>query len=300
MLVWLPPGAGAAILGPLPAPLTCAPFGTGDLAEVEVVVLVPPQRDEFAAALPALTGLRVVQLLTSGVDWVPPLPGTVRLCNSGDVHSGPVAEWVLGAVLAMRRGLVDAARRTGWDGGADSVYGVTRGADDLADAHVLVIGYGSVGRAVGARLTPFGARVTGLRRSGPRTLGHLPELLPTADVVVLSTPLTPETAGLADARFLAAMRPGALLVNASHGGVVDTDALVGAVAGGLVRAVLDVTDPQPLPAGHPLWTLPGALVTPHLAGPVARWRARAWALVGGQLRRYAAGQPLLHVRTHGY
>ncbi|GAA3191106.1 NAD(P)-dependent oxidoreductase [Dactylosporangium siamense] len=300
MLVWLPPDLAPADLGPLPETVRPAGFGTGDPAGVEVVVLAPPQRGDFAARLPELTGLRLVQTLNAGIDWVPALPAGVTLCNSGDVHSGPVAEWIVGVILAMRRRLVDFARRSDWDGAANTAFSAAAGTDDLADATVLVVGYGSIGRALHARLTPFGAHVVGVRRGGPDTLADLPALLPAADVVVLLVPQTAQTTGLVDAAFLARMRPGALLVNAARGGLVDTAALLAAVRAGHVRAALDVTDPEPLPAGHPLWAEPGVLVTPHTAGSVSRWRQRAARLVGAQLRRYAAGEPLDHRREAGY
>jgi phosphoglycerate dehydrogenase-like enzyme len=93
------------------------------------------------------------------------------------------------------------------------------------------------------------------------------------------------------------MKPGALLVNAARGGLVDTEALLERLRAGRVRAALDVTDPEPLPDGHPLWSAPGVLITPHVAGAPIRWRARAYRFVGDQLRRYAAGEPLRNVRA---
>jgi len=137
------------------------------------------------------------------------------------------------------------------------------------------------------------------RRPGVSTVDALPRLLPAADVVVLLLPLTPETDGIADGRFLDQMKSGALLVNAARGRLVDTEALLEGLRAGRVRAALDVTDPEPLADGHPLWSAPGVLITPHVAGAPIRWRARAYRFVGDQLRRYASGEPLRNVRA-GY
>ena len=108
-------------------------------------------------------------------------------------------------------------------------------------------------------------------------------------------PMTPATRGLVDAGFLARMKDGALLVNASRGAVVDTDALVRELESGRLRAALDVTDPEPLPEGHPLWRAPGLLLTPHVAGSTTLTLPRAYAFVGSQLRRYVRGEPLENV-----
>jgi phosphoglycerate dehydrogenase-like enzyme len=128
----------------------------------------------------------------------------------------------------------------------------------------------------------------------------LPGILASADIVVSLLPLTPETRGVVDARLLAAMRSGTLLVNASRGGVVDTAALTIEVLSGRIRAALDVTDPEPLPDGHPLWSAPGVIVTPHVASDVRRTDERAWRLAFEQVGRYARGEPLINIVTEGY
>jgi phosphoglycerate dehydrogenase-like enzyme len=118
--------------------------------------------------------------------------------------------------------------------------------------------------------------------------------------VVLVVPLTGQTRGLVDKAFLARMPDGAILVNASRGPVVDTDALTVELASGRLSAVLDVTDPEPLPPGHPLWTVPGLLLTPHVAGSVTGFPARAMRLVRRQLDRFLAGQELDNIVTGEY
>lgn len=173
----------------------------------------------------------------------------------------------------------------------------------LADKSVLIVGYGSIGAAIEDRLAPFEcARVARVARSARTTargpvhaLTELPGLLPDADVVVLSTPLTPATRHLADAGFLGRMKDGALLVNVARGPVVDTTALLKEVENGRITAALDVTDPEPLPAGHPLWHAPGVLISPHVGGSTSAFMPRAKRLVAGQLRRFAAGEGLTNV-----
>jgi phosphoglycerate dehydrogenase-like enzyme len=164
------------------------------------------------------------------------------------------------------------------------------------------VGAGSVGRAVAARLHPFEVDlvlVARSARSGIESVDRLPALLRDAHVVVLTVPLTEQTHHLFDAAMLAAMRDGALLVNAARGPVVDTDALLAELGSGRLWAALDVTDPEPLPPGHPLWSAPQVMITPHVGGDTSAFLPRAWALLRDQLQRYAAGQPLQHIVTKG-
>jgi phosphoglycerate dehydrogenase-like enzyme len=239
----------------------------------------------------------VVQSFNAGVDQLQPLiPPGVILCNAVGVHDASVSEWVVAAILALRRRLPEFGelqRRAEW------VHDVARPIDDLDGATVLVLGYGSIGKALAQRLAPFGTRVVGVaRHARPDAVSpvSLPGLLPEADVVVDLLPLTPETRKFVDAKFLLQMKPGAVFVNAGRGGTVDTDALLDALGTGRINAALDVTDPEPLPAAHPLWTAPNVIITPHIAGTVARMEQRAYRFAGEQIRRYAAGQPLLGVQ----
>jgi len=210
-----------------------------------------------------------------------------------------VAEWVVMAILASRRRLpehIDGQRSGAWR--EDRVTG-----DDLEGATVVLLGYGAIGRAVEARLGPFGARFVRIARqarAGVHGITDLMAVLPSADIVVILVPLTPETSGVFDAAAIAAMRPGALLVNASRGKIVDSVALTGAVLDGRIRVALDVTDPEPLPAGHPLWSAPGALITPHVASDVHRQDERAWRLVLDQVARLARGEPPINIVVDGY
>jgi phosphoglycerate dehydrogenase-like enzyme len=137
-------------------------------------------------------------------------------------------------------------------------------------------------------------------RDGVHGIGDLPALLPEADVVILLVPLTGQTTGLVDAGFLRRMPDGALLVNAARGPVVNTGALAAELATGRIGAAVDVTDPEPLPTDHPLWTMPNFLLTPHVGGSVRGLLPRAYRLVGDQIRRYAAGAPLRNEVRDGY
>jgi phosphoglycerate dehydrogenase-like enzyme len=155
-----------------------------------------------------------------------------------------------------------------------------------------------VGAAVERRLAGFECevlRVARRARDGVADLSALPDLLSRADVVVLTVPMTPETDGLVDATFLAAMRDGALIVNVARGPVVRTDALLDELQSGRLRAALDVTDPEPLPAGHPLWRAPGLLLSPHVGGNTSAFLPRARRLVADQVHRFVAGEPLINV-----
>src|SRR5919108_981442 len=233
--------------------------------------------------------------MSAGIDWLlPEIPQGVILCDAAGVHDVPLAEWVVMAILADRHRLrahLDAQREARWR--RDDPFA---GGDDLQGATVLIVGYGSIGRAVESRLRPFGPeilRVARHPREGVQSLQDLPALLPRADVVVILLPLTAQTRGLVDKAFLHRMRRGALLVNPARGPIVQTEALTRAVQDGHIHAALDVTDPEPLPDGHPLWTAPAVLITPHVAGAVRKLYDRAWRLIADQARRYVNGEPLL-------
>ncbi|WP_406863305.1 2-hydroxyacid dehydrogenase [Streptomyces sp. HUAS MG47] len=265
--------------------------------------VVPYMKGSEIAVRPlaGMTSVRVVQTLSAGIDHVTPglgdlRPG-VRLCNAKGVHEASTAELTLALILASLRDIPGFVR------GQDAEEWRAGFYPALADKSVLIVGYGSIGAAVEDRLAPFEcARVARVARSARATergpvhaLAELPALLPEADVVVLTTPLTPQTRHLADADFLARMKDGALLVNVARGPVVDTKALLAEVESGRITAALDVTDPEPLPPGHPLWHAPGVLVTPHVGGSTSAFMPRAKRLIAGQLTRFAAGEELANV-----
>ncbi|WP_171112797.1 MULTISPECIES: 2-hydroxyacid dehydrogenase [Streptomyces] len=251
--------------------------------------------------MPEMTSVQVVQTLSAGIDHVEPglghLPPGVRLCNARGVHEASTAELALALILASLRGIPDFVRaqdRGEWIGGFRPA---------LADRTVLIVGYGSIGAAIEDRLAPFElARVARVARSerttarGPvHPLTELPVLLPEADVVILSTPLTETTRGLVNDEFLSRMKDGALLVNIARGPVVDTKALLTELESGRITAALDVTDPEPLPPSHPLWQAPGLLISPHVGGPTSAFLPRAKRLLVDQLHRFVNREPLRNV-----
>ena len=256
-----------------------------------------PTSAAMAERLSELPELRVVQVLPAGIDWVEEhVPGHATLCNAGDTRSAAVAQWVFAAILADLIGFqrAEAARLAGeWD------HWQPR---ELSGKRVVVVGYGSIGRAVEQRLAPFGVRVGRVaRRARPAVepVERLADAVAGADAVVVLAPLSAETRGLVGADVIARLRNGALLVNAGRGPVVDTDALVDAVRSGRIRAALDVTDPEPLPTDHVLWTLDGVLITPHNSGDTPEAERAAQALARAQMLRYRAGLPLEHVVRRG-
>jgi phosphoglycerate dehydrogenase-like enzyme len=263
-----------------------------DLDLETVDFLIPSSADKAALeALPGLTRVAVVQTISAGTDWVEGrMPPGATLCNARGSRDRPVAEWVMAALLGVSSRTLECASATSWS---------KLELEDLESWTVLIVGMGSIGRQVAAFLAPFGARVVGVAsraRDDLHGIDELPALLPGADAVVVLAPLTEDTRGLIGAAELAAMRDGALLVNAARGPVVDTDALVAEVTTGRLRAVLDVTDPEPLPDGHPLWTAPGVLsITPHMAGDSPLGHRRAIDLAARQIARWLAGGELENV-----
>ncbi len=279
----------------------------------EVDMLVPPGLPGLhydAQKLLTTIRARYVQTMSAGVEAVLPfIPQGTVLCNARGVHDGTTAEWTVTAILASLKWLpfYAALQREGrWSTRADSdahwvdLHGspgtvdVPVALEELAGKTVLIVGYGSIGKAIETRLAPCEpARILRLARTareGVEPVSALHSLLPEADVVVLITPLTPETRHLIGREELARMRPGTLVVNAARGGVIDTEALVEALNRRHVRAALDVTDPQPLPAGHPLWQAPNLLLTPHIAGSSPDLLDRVFRFVARQAQHLLKGE----------
>jgi phosphoglycerate dehydrogenase-like enzyme len=296
--VWLPEPSWVQAMGGLPGGMTADVWSGGEqlpdsAGDVEVVVMpfgVPESRLAVLAKLPKL---RLVQLMSAGAERViPQVPANVTLCNARGAHDPAVAEWIMAVILAQAR------RLPGFDRQQQAGTWAPAVGQALAGQTVLIVGYGSIGAAAERLLVPFGVKVERVARQarpGVSGVDDLPGLLPRADIVILLVPVTPATLRLADARFLGLMPDHALLVNAARGSIVDTDALLAELTAGRLRAALDVTDPEPLPPGHPLWSAPGLLLTPHVAGLDTQTTARVQAVVKDQLARYAAGEPLHNV-----
>jgi phosphoglycerate dehydrogenase-like enzyme len=268
---------------------------------------------------PWLIGVKAVQGLWAGVDHLRPLiPQDVILCSARGIFDGPTAEQAVTLVLAGQKYLSFYAglqARGDWAGKdrAEDIYLQSDGAvrqpacpvlvEEIAGKTVLIVGYGSIGKAIEARLVPFGVsflRVARTAREGVEAIGALDALLPRADIVILITPLTSETCHLMNAARLGLMKRGALLVNAARGAVVETDALVRALNQGRIRAALDVTDPEPLPPEHPLWKAANVIITPHVSTDTPRFLPRAFDFAARQAQRFAKGQTLENIVSGEY
>lgn len=299
-LVWMP-ASGLEHIGELPDSLEVVAIpddAVHDPRIGEVEFLVPPVRSDFRPEIDFMTSLRVVQTISAGVDAiVDAVPPGVTLCSARGAHDGPVAEWVVMAILAGLRELAffrDEQVAGRWS---------RRPGTLLADSTVLFLGYGSIAEAVEARIAPFGPavlRVARRERDGVAPLEQLDELLPRSDVLVILLPLTAATRELVSADVLAKLPDRALVVNAARGLVVDQDALLAELTSGRLRAVLDTVEPEPLPEGHPLYSAPNTLLTPHTGGQSARGLAGSFRIITDQLRRFAAGEPLINVAEAGY
>jgi phosphoglycerate dehydrogenase-like enzyme len=250
------------------------------------------------APLARLGGLvRHVQSQSLGYDGAAEyLPEGITFSNAVGVHEGPTAEMAMTLILASQRGW-PAVGRAQVDGSWDRhLY------PGLIGARILLIGVGGIGTELEKRIGGFGVELTRVGRTARDVIhstAELPDLLPNADIVVLAVPLNHETTGLVDGAFLDRLPPGALVVNVSRGLIVDTDALVERVRSGAVRSALDVVDPEPLPAGHPLWSLPGSLISPHLGGAVRSMNTRVDPLVLRQIDRLVAGEQPAHIVLPG-
>jgi phosphoglycerate dehydrogenase-like enzyme len=295
--VWLPDNLARDSLGELPqaVEVNLIPCDGALPQEIEAVeFLVPPYGSRrVIEALPRLNALRVIQVNSAGVDWIAPsVPQGVALCSARGTRDAPVAEWVVGTILHSYKDLARFRRQQ------EQAQWKAQMPRELAGSKVLIVGYGSIGRAVENRLRPFGVQVTGVasRRYGDtHGVEAIDELLPHADIVIVLLPATPETVGLIGKQRIASLKTGALLVNAGRGTAVDMDALRDELGSGRLEAALDVTDPEPLPPENPLWKLPNVLVTPHIAGDSPAADQRVYELIGDQIRRHLKGDPLLNL-----
>lgn len=261
-------------------------------------IVVPPYwGGNRQLATLAEADVRLVQWQSIGFNGVEKyVPAGVPLANAATVHETSTAELALALALAAQRGIPEFVRQ------GDRREWVTPTLPSLADRRVLIVGYGGVGKAIEARLAGFEVRVDRLARTSRvdrdasgtevpvRGFDELHDALADAEVVFLAVPLTAETTALIDAAALAAMLDGALLVNVARGPVVDTDALVAELTSGRLRAALDVTDPEPLPASHPLWKCPNLLVTPHVGGDSSAMMPRMAALIHRQIAHLQRGE----------
>ncbi len=267
-------------------------------AEADALVWADPHvaPEQLVATLDAGPGIRWVALPFAGIEpYVPHLDRDRTWTCARGVYARPVAEHVLTSGLAGLRGFVGYARTTGWSGPVG---------DNLLDGSVVIFGAGGITEELLKLLAPFDCTTTVVRRradplpGADRTVGMADrlEVLGDADLVVLALALTPDNHGFFGVDELAAMAPHAWLVNVARGGHVDHDALVtAATAGGIGGAVLDVTDPEPLPDDHPLWAVPNVLITPHIGNTPEMGVPLLAAHIEANVAAFIAGEPLAGV-----
>jgi phosphoglycerate dehydrogenase-like enzyme len=304
-----------------PSDVELIPVSDGPGPEIDIDVWIPDAYPTRAIkAWPRLRGVRLIITLMAGTEWITGVAGPgVTICNARGAHNISTAELTLSLILSMLKYFpfyLDVQRAGHWklrfEASAHyvSITGDTRPLyppvmlEELTGKTVLLVGYGSIGKEIERMLAPFNVdllRVARTARTDPQVhaVSELDSLLPRSQVVILILPATSESYRLIGARQFALMPQGALLVNAARGPIVDTDALVEALHGGRIRAALDVTDPEPVPDGHPLWSCPNLLLTPHIGGSSPQFAPRALRIAAAELRRYMAGEPLQNVVQQG-
>ncbi|MGD0095218.1 MAG: 2-hydroxyacid dehydrogenase [Terracidiphilus sp.] len=304
----------AELLSDFPPGVELVPLPDDLDREVEIDVWLPdPYPARAMRVWPHLRGVRLILSLMAGTEWIPGVAGPhVTISKARGAHNISTAEWTIAAILASLKYFpfyFDVQRSGQWKRRFEAparyaqIAGDTRPiyppvmVEELTGKRVLLVGYGEIGKEIERMLEPFYVdlvRIARTARSEPvvHAVGELDSLLPRAEIVILILPSTDESHHLIGAPQFALMRQGALLVNAGRGPLVDTGALVAALRSGRIRAALDVTDPEPLPEGHPLWSCPNLLITPHLAGSTPQFAPRALKTAADELRRYMGGEPL--------
>jgi phosphoglycerate dehydrogenase-like enzyme len=304
LLVTVPTDRLAANVGTPPDGVEIRVWDMKTPAPAEHIDIVVPPYMGASGSFDALDGLSVglVQGQSIGYDGVADLlPAGMPYANAASVHETSTAELAVGLMIAAQRQFPRfalAQERGEWA----PVF-----AESLADRRVLLVGFGGVGKAIARRLAPFEVELTALARSA-RTehveglgevavhgIDELEALLPAAEIVMASLPDNAETHHLFDTAMIARMAPNALLVNVGRGPLIDSDALLTALNEGRIRAASDVFEPEPLPAGHPLWTAPNLLITPHGGGASTAMNPRMARLVRTQIERMLAGEPPVNV-----
>lgn len=303
LIVSVPTEELAADLGALPDGVELVVWPMDGPAPRERFDIVVPPYMSMSRVLARLEDVEVglVQSQSIGYDGVAGiLPEGLVFANAASVHETSTAELAVGLAIAAQR-RIDAFARDTAEGRWASQF-----THSLADRRVLLLGYGGVGKAVAARLAPFEVELTVVasrarveERMPVHGVDELPGILGDAEIVIVTLPGGDGTRHLVDDAFLSALPEGALLINVGRGSIVDTDALVDHVRRGRIRAALDVTEPEPLPAAHPLWGLPGVLITPHVGGDTSAMAPRIAKLVRTQVERAARGEAPINVVLGG-
>jgi len=307
----------AELLRDFPGEVELVPLPDSLDHAIDIDVWIPdPYPTRAIKVWPHLRGVRLVLSMLAGTEWIPGVVGPhVTICNAKGAHNTSTAEWTLAAILAMLKYFPfyqDLQRAGEWklrfkasanyaaiNGDARPIYPPVM-LEELTGKKVLLVGYGSIGQEIERMLAPFHVDLVRVARN-PRTepevhaVAELDDLLPQAEIVILILPSTEDTRELIGSRRFALMRQGALLVNAARGPIVDTNALIDALQSGKIRAAVDVTDPEPLPDGHPLWSCPNLLITPHVGGSSPQFSRNALRVAAAELRRYINGEPMQNV-----
>ncbi|MGA3346082.1 MAG: 2-hydroxyacid dehydrogenase [Terracidiphilus sp.] len=307
----------AELLRDFPAEVELIPLPDDLDHEIDIDVWLPdPYPTRAMRIWPHLRGVRLILSLMAGTEWIPGVAGPhVTISKARGAHNISTAEWTISAILATLKYFpfyLEVQRSGQWKRRFEAparyaqITGDTRPVyppimlEELTGKRVLLVGHGEIGQEIERMLAPFNVelvRVARTARTEPpvHAVSELDSLLPQAEIVILILPSTAESHHLIGTRQLALMQQGTLLVNAARGPIVDTDALVEALNSGRIRAALDVTDPEPLPEGHPLWNCPNLLLTPHLAGSSPQFAPRALKTAADELSRYIKGEPLKNV-----
>ena len=273
------------------------PLDTSDLSEIDFYVplyMGGAKALSYAAQMP---NLKVLQMLNAGYDdALAYLRPGLTLCNASGVHDASTAELAVGLAISSRRGFPEFMREQiagNWSHHRTSA---------LTDSKIGIVGYGSIGKKIAKNLSGFEVSITAFTRSGrdgSLTIDQLDSHLPHLDIVILILPLSDSSRHLFDKSRLSKMKDGALLINVARGPVVDTDALLQELQAQRIFAALDVTDPEPLPAGHPLWSAPNLQIVPHVGGNSEAFEPRGRSLIESQLKLLADGKPLEHIVAQG-
>ena len=303
LIVTLPSAEALADLGELPDGVEALVWTMDDPAPRPRIDLVVIPYMSGPSRFGRLEGIEtgILQGQSIGYDGVADrLPLGSVFANASSVHETATSELALAITLAAQRSIpafVRAQERSTWS---------PEWSTGLADQRVLLLGYGGVGKAVASRLAPFEVDVVAVASRARDEDGvhvhaveELPDLLPHADIVILTLPGGEATRHIIDDDALSALPDGALVVNVGRGSLIDPEALLDHARRGRIRAALDVTEPEPLPEGHPLWSAPGVLVVPHVGGLSAAMRPRIATLVRRQIERMLSGEPPLNVVLGG-
>ncbi len=319
--VGYPAALPAELLQLFPGEVELVPIPSSPAGEIAVDFWIPPPAPVPGQKVwPFLRGVKTAQSLMAGTEWLTKLVGPdVTVCNAQGAHNISTAEWTISAIFAMLKYFPlyrDLQRGSDWNGRSQAsksyaaIHADTRPQypavlqEELNGKRVLIVGFGDIGKTIEKYLAPHSVKVARIARSARTSpivhaVDSLDRLLPDAEIVILILPHTPQSHGLFGARQFELMARGALLVNAARGPIVQTDALVAALNSGKIRAALDVTDPEPLPAEHPLWKCPNLFITPHVAGSTPQFSPRAIRIAAEQVKRILAQEALINVIQPG-